>query len=585
MADGPGGTTGATAPPPVPPTTTTTLPHSAAAATATATTNATTVPGSEHEIGVDEESVASLTILLMLLLLLASTVVGYQLRSRNVYWLSEAGTALLFGVFASLIVEVVSRGQGDSWLAFKEEFFFLFLLPPIIFESGYSMDPKPFFRNFGAICSYAFIGTFVSTVLVGAFMYCAGKLGLAQELNLLDSTLFGALISATDPVTVLAIFSQVRVNEDLQALVFGESVLNDAVAIVLYRSLLKFKTSEVSFHACMEALGMFGGIFAGSWFIGTGVALGSALFFKYGSFRAPPNDEHGSILEASMLLSWPYMAYMFAEGLELSGIVAILFCGITMSHYTVHNLSRHARTVLSAFFKCLANLCETFVFIYMGSSTFLARENWKLGFGFWSLIAIVLARAAHVFPLTQLLNMFRPAHQRIPGTHARMLWFAGLRGAIAFSLALGASKEIGPERGAMLLSATLLTIVLTVLIIGGSTGHMIERWELHQGTGAQEPHASGPTPSGSHDEEGESLVGAISVRRTSYDGGAGPRVRSPSSPIFQGSLSFESIDNRVLKPLFRSTDHEEDGEAPSASGDVELTEPRPKGARGGGVEH
>ena len=114
MADGPGGTTGATAPPPVPPTTTTTLPHSAAAATATATTNATTVPGSEHEIGVDEESVASLTILLMLLLLLASTVVGYQLRSRNVYWLSEAGTALLFGVFASLIVEVAAAAKESA---------------------------------------------------------------------------------------------------------------------------------------------------------------------------------------------------------------------------------------------------------------------------------------------------------------------------------------------------------------------------------------------------------------------------------------------------------------------------------------
>eukprot|EP00237_Pycnococcus_provasolii_P005634 CAMPEP_0119200742 /NCGR_PEP_ID=MMETSP1316-20130426/27075_1 /TAXON_ID=41880 /ORGANISM="Pycnococcus provasolii, Strain RCC2336" /LENGTH=63 /DNA_ID=CAMNT_0007196815 /DNA_START=5 /DNA_END=193 /DNA_ORIENTATION=- len=63
------------------------------------------------------------------------------------------------------------------------------------------MNPGPFFRNFGAICAYAFVGTFVSTVIVGMFMYGVGQLGLANKLNLLDSTLFGALISATDPVT------------------------------------------------------------------------------------------------------------------------------------------------------------------------------------------------------------------------------------------------------------------------------------------------------------------------------------------------------------------------------------------------
>ncbi|XRB17000.1 sodium/hydrogen exchanger [Pseudoscourfieldia marina] len=508
--------------------------------------------GESYEIGVDEESVASLTILLQLLLLLASTVVGYNLRSRGIYVISEAGAALLLGIMAGLIVEWVSGGQGDSWLSFKSEFFLLFLLPPIIFESGYSMNPGPFFRNFGAICAYAFVGTFVSTVIVGMFMYGVGQLGLAHKLNLLDSTLFGALISATDPVTVLAIFSQVHVNDDLHALVFGESVLNDAVAIVLYRSLLKFKTAEVSFGACIEALGMFATIFAGSWFIGTATALGSALFFKYGSFRASPSDEHGSILEASMLLSWPYMAYMLAEGLELSGIVAILFCGITMSHYTVHNLSQHARKVLTAFFKCLANLCETFVFIYIGASTFVVRENWKIGFGFWSLVAIVLARAAHIFPLTQMMNVLRPSETRIPKTHARMLWFAGLRGAIAFSLALGAENDIGKQRGAMLLSATLLTIVLTVLLIGGSTERMITRWDLHRVDSSTELNPDAET-AGLIEDGGNSPVNSS---ERGADAGGSEENSMPTRNMRTGSLSarFEHYDNKVLKPLFRVRD-------------------------------
>ena len=182
------------------------------------------------------------------------------------------------------------------------QFFFLFLLPPIIFESAISMDPGPFFRNFGAISYFAFAGTFgaprglcipqqhacawlltlsystfllcsfaVSALFVGGFVYLMGVWHICFPLTLVESLLFGALISANDPVTVLAIFNQLgcvqrldyacvtwarahvtrvthpprpaaprSVNENLYALVFGESVLNDAVALVLYRAFKRF---------------------------------------------------------------------------------------------------------------------------------------------------------------------------------------------------------------------------------------------------------------------------------------------------------------------------------------------------------
>ena len=125
----------------------------------------------------------------------------------------------------------------DQKSTFDPEIFFNVLLPPIIFHAGYSMKKRFFFRNIGSILAFAFLGTAVSTFVIGGVM-----LGVTQiythdhySFTFLDSLHFGALISATDPVTVLAIFNDLHVDVNLYALVFGESVLNDAVAIVMSR--------------------------------------------------------------------------------------------------------------------------------------------------------------------------------------------------------------------------------------------------------------------------------------------------------------------------------------------------------------
>ncbi|CAH8558211.1 unnamed protein product, partial [Dicrocoelium dendriticum] len=118
---------------------------------------------------------------------------------------------------------------------FNPEIFFNVLLPPIIFCAGYSMNRCHFFRNIGAILTYAFVGTFLSAFVVGIICYgfTRGMATLSTLLSFSDCLLFGSIISATDPVTVLAIFNDLGVDVDLHALVFGESVLNDALAIAL----------------------------------------------------------------------------------------------------------------------------------------------------------------------------------------------------------------------------------------------------------------------------------------------------------------------------------------------------------------
>ncbi len=136
------------------------------------------------------------------------------------------------------VKDVEEINEIDQKATFDPEIFFNVLLPPIIFHAGYSMKKRFFFRNIGSILTFAFLGTAISTFVVGGVMTGVTRLAPhLQSFTFVDSLHFGALISATDPVTVLAIFNDLHVDVNLYALVFGESVLNDAVAIVLTRTL------------------------------------------------------------------------------------------------------------------------------------------------------------------------------------------------------------------------------------------------------------------------------------------------------------------------------------------------------------
>ena len=164
----------------------------------------------------------------------------------------------------------------------RSEFFMVFLLPPIIFDAGYNMDVKAFLANLGPTMFFAFIGTFGSTFVVGGAVYYAGQQGWCYPLSMLASLTFGSLISATDPVTVLAVFSKLGVHVDLFSMVFGESVLNDAVAIVLSRTILSFNVpgTEVNSESIGAAVVSFFVIFGGSLLIGAVFGLLCTYTFK-----------------------------------------------------------------------------------------------------------------------------------------------------------------------------------------------------------------------------------------------------------------------------------------------------------------
>ncbi|CAG2121550.1 unnamed protein product, partial [Medioppia subpectinata] len=180
-------------------------------------------------------------------------------------------------------MKLISNQHLGDWK--KEEtlnptMFFLILLPPIIYESGYNLHKGNFFQNFGSILVFAIVGTSISAFIIGGGVYVLGLADVAYKMNFTESFAFGALISAVDPVATLAIFNALDIDPILNMLVFGESILNDAVAIVLSTTALELSqmSSSVSGEvAVINGFVRFGIVFFGSAGIGAAFALIAAL--------------------------------------------------------------------------------------------------------------------------------------------------------------------------------------------------------------------------------------------------------------------------------------------------------------------
>ncbi|KAJ6749332.1 hypothetical protein OIU85_000027 [Salix viminalis] len=387
-----------------------------------------------------EQQAAGVGILLQIMMLVLSFVLGHVLRRHRFYYLPEASASLLI---------------------------------------GFSLSPKPFFSNFGAIVTFALLGTFISSVVTGVLVYLGGLVYLTYRLPFVECLMFGALISATDPVTVLSIFQELGIDTNLYALVFGESVLNDAVSFYFY-GIVVFLLKPVFTGFCCSLL--------------HDVQL-----------------VDGNILvQVSRNLCWLIVCrYMLAEGLGLTGIVSILFTGIVMKHYTYSNLSENSQRFVSAFFHLISSLAETFVFIYMGFDIAMEQHSWShVGFIFFSIIFIGVARAANVFSCAYLVNLVRPAPRQIPVKHQKALWYSGLRGAMAFALALQSVHDLPEGHGQTIFTATTAIVVLTVLLIGGSTGTMLEALQVvgddHDGSLSESMDGNNGYVAPSYNEDGTS---------------------------------------------------------------------------------
>jgi len=298
-------------------------------------------------------------------------------------------------------------------LSFDPEFFFIFLLPPIIFNTGLRMGPL-FFRHITPIIMFALFGTTVSAIATALILYGIVKLGLSGgfEPTLAELLTFGALISSTDPVSTLAVFQVKRVDPRLFYLCFGESVLNDALAIVLFYSFGKFVSISNEENDVGAALKKFLVDlflnFVGSSVLGTFGGACAGFLFKQIDMR------QNRLVEISVYVLLVYIPFLISEILHLSGIVTILFTGVAANRYIVPNLSAITKVNSDMVFRLGAHLAETAIFLELGLSVFGMVGYWNWVFIGWATLACLVARALNVYPLAFIFNRLLLFRDRIP---------------------------------------------------------------------------------------------------------------------------------------------------------------------------
>ncbi|ERE65412.1 sodium/hydrogen exchanger 6-like protein [Cricetulus griseus] len=392
---------------------------------------------------------------------------------------------MLKGEISSHELNNVQDNEMLRKVTFDPEVFFNILLPPIIFYAGYSLKRRHFFRNLGSILAYAFLGTAISCFVIGSIMYGCVTLmkvtgQLAGDFFFTDCLLFGAIVSATDPVTVLAIFHELQVDVELYALLFGESVLNDAVAIVLSSSIVAYQPAGDNSHtfdvtAMFKSIGIFLGIFSGSFAMGAA----TGVFTKLREFQ---------LLETGLFFLMSWSTFLLAEAWGFTGVVAVLFCGITQAHYTYNNLSTESQHRTKQLFELLNFLAENFIFSYMGLTLFTFQNHvFNPTFVVGAFVAIFLGRAANIYPLSLLLNLGR--RSKIGSNFQHMMMFAGLRGAMAFALAI---RDTATYARQMMFSTTLLIVFFTVWVFGGGTTAMLSCLHIRVGVDSDQEHLGVP---------------------------------------------------------------------------------------------
>ncbi|KAH0627102.1 hypothetical protein JD844_002507 [Phrynosoma platyrhinos] len=339
--------------------------------------------------------------------------------------------------------------------------FFFYLLPPIVLDAGYFMPNRLFFGNLGTILLYAVVGTIWNAATTGLSLYGVYRSGIMGELGSgwLDFLLFGSLIAAVDPVAVLAVFEEVHVNDVLFIIVFGESLLNDAVTVVLYNvfdSFVSIGAANVTAVDCVKGVVSFFVVSLGGTLIGVVFAFLLSLITRF--------TKHVRIIEPGFVFVVSYLSYLTAEMLSLSAILAITFCGICCQKYVKANISEQSATTVRYTMKLLASGAETIIFMFLGISAVNPEIwTWNTAFVLLTLVFISIYRVVGVILQTWVLNHFRMVQLGI--IDQVVMSYGGLRGAVAFALVVLLDGNKVKDRN-LFVSTTIIVVFFTVIVQG-----------------------------------------------------------------------------------------------------------------------
>lgn len=441
--------------------------------------------------------VVPIALVLLVMFTLSNVMEKYEITA-----IPESGIMIIFGVILGLLLEKYAHfsffDDAEAFSEMNSAILNLILLPIIIFASGWSIRRLDFYSQFPYIVCFAIGGIALSTLVIACLIRWTASLGLHAVTRWRTAFAYASLISATDPVATLATYAKLKVDPLLNILVFGESVINDAVAITLFNVfnsdgyMINEKGEDMQ-GVDLGASITWGvlSVFCGSTLIG--IILG-ILYTFISHWADMKTNKKGQIL---VIFASCYLTYALAEGLGMSGIIAEMFAALIMGVYMRSHLSTEGSMLATFFVKQLAMLADALLCLLIGVSVVQLTTK-GLYFGLWAMLFCMIGRCASVFPVGICVNILKEASGRANGItheagwnlltpqHMFMMWHAGLRGAIALALSLELGKWVDEIDGAgtrtALQTATFFLICTFLLVFGGSTTACLRMLKIPNGS-------------------------------------------------------------------------------------------------------
>ena len=374
----------------------------------------------------DTEFQSAAFLMIVLFCLYCSSVISHFIGSAKVgpngedrWWIlciPDSMITMLLGMILGGFLQVGTiNNEGENHThvllddaLFDVELFNLVLLPIIIFTSGYTLTPKSlFFKQIGSIILLAIAGTIICAFIIGGVLFAVFESSTTlPHLSFVEMMIFGSLIAAIDPVATLSIFMKLKVDPRLSMILFGESIINDAVSIVLYTTFTTFVglCGDIGAVDILRAIGIFLGIFIGSLVLAIIISMCASISMKYVQMHSP-------LHQAMVMFLWSYMSFELATVCQLSGICCSLFSGIFMGYLVPKSQSTEDHKFTISFFHVLAELAESVVFFQIGLNAVIFNVNKDTDFPWLFSLATfllcVLARIVAVSVLAGLMNVRR----------------------------------------------------------------------------------------------------------------------------------------------------------------------------------
>ena len=374
-------------------------------------------------------------------LLVIATIVGIAARRLRMPY--TVGLVLVGAALAIL--------YRDEPVVVNPDIILGVFIPPLIFEAAFHLPVEELRRNILSILRLAVIGVLLTTFLVGYIVHFGAGIPLGFAI------VYGAIIAATDPVAVIALFRSMGVPKRLQVLVEGESLLNDGTAIVVVH--IAVAVAITNKFDLVEGIGTF--------FYSAGLGLGIGLVLGIlASFMITRIDDH--LIETALTFVLAYGAFLIAETLHVSGVLAVVAAGLVNGNIGPRGMSSSTRIVVFNFWEFLSFLANSFVFLLIGLvvNPDLLADNWQAIL--WGIFAALLSRLIVVFGLF-------PTSKRIPSKWKQIIYWGGLRGAISLALVLGLTGDLGINVSSQLQAMVFGLVLFTLLIQGTTMNGLVKR--------------------------------------------------------------------------------------------------------------